>query len=145
MLDLPTLKLPEPINLAKKTINKTWFFLYEATPFFLFGTFLLSILDITGSLTWLQNILSPVIVNFLGLPKEATNVFIMGLIRRDFGTAGLASLAGIGSGESILNTTQILVGTVVITLFVCVCYKTLMKHISYLCIPYNNSIISFKT
>jgi ferrous iron transport protein B len=47
---------------------------------------------------------------WLKLPAEAASAFVMGLVRRDFGAAGLYSLA--------LNPMQIVVALVTITLFV---------------------------
>jgi len=79
---------------------------------------LISILQMTGGLSFIQQALSPIIVNLLHLPPETANVFIMGLIRRDFGAAGLAGMAGLNGGVAVLTHLQIIVSLVVITLFV---------------------------
>jgi ferrous iron transport protein B len=118
ILDLPPMRLPGLVNIIEKALHKTWQFILEAGPLFVLGTFILSVLSLTGSLDKIQEWLSPLVVNFLNLPKETANAFIMGLIRRDFGAAGLATMAGIGGAEAIMTPIQTVVSIVVITLFV---------------------------
>lgn len=118
IFDLPPIRLPDIKNVTVKSLNKTWLFILEATPLFILGTFILGVLSITGSLEKVQDALTPLVVNFLDLPKETTNAFLMGLIRRDIGAAGLAQLAGLGGSHSIMTPIQIVVSLVVITLFV---------------------------
>ena len=110
LIDLPPLRLPRPSNVAKKTLNKSYLFLVEATPLFALGALLISVLQLTGTLTTLNNILAPLTVGWLELPKEAAAAFIMGIIRRDFGAAGFADMS--------LTAAQTLVAMVTITLFV---------------------------
>jgi ferrous iron transport protein B len=57
-----------------------------------------------------QNLLMPLTVNWLGLPKESATAFIMGIVRRDFGAAGLSALT--------LTPIQTIVALITITLFV---------------------------
>jgi ferrous iron transport protein B len=118
ILDLPPMRLPDLKNVIHKTMKKTWHFLAEAGPLFVLGAFIISILSMTGALSFIQDWLSPLVVNFLQLPKETATTFIMGLIRRDFGAAGLAGMAGLGTAEAVLTPVQIVVSTIVITLFV---------------------------
>jgi len=110
LIDLPPIRLPRPSNVVKKTLNKSYLFLVEATPLFALGALLISVLQLTGTLTTLNNILAPLTVGWLQLPKEAAAAFIMGIIRRDFGAAGLADMS--------LTAAQTLVAMVTITLFV---------------------------
>ena len=117
-IDLPPMRLPLFKNVINKTLSKTKHFLIEATPLFLLGSLFISILQVSGSLIFIQKALAPLTVNLLHLPPETANVFIMGLIRRDFGAAGLAGMAGLNGGIAVLNHSQIIVSLVVITLFV---------------------------
>jgi ferrous iron transport protein B len=109
-IDLPPIRLPKLNNVLKKTWSKTWMFLKEATPLFALGAFIITLLQETGSLIVIQNVFAPVTENLLKLPKEAANAFIMGIIRRDFGAAGLSDM--------ILTPAQTIVSLVTITLFV---------------------------
>ena len=110
LIDLPPLRLPRPRNVLTKTLRKTWMFLKEVTLYFVAGALLLSVLQVTGALVALQGLLAPLTTWWLGLPAEASDAFIMGFVRRDFGAAGLYDLG--------LSSTQILVALVTITLFV---------------------------
>ena len=118
LIDLPPMRFPVLRNILDKTLLKTWHFLKESTPLFFLGSFLVSCLKISGGLNLIEKALSPLTVSLLHLPKEVSTIFIMGIIRRDFGAAGLAKMAGIGVKTAILSPTQILVCLVVITLFV---------------------------
>lgn len=110
LIDLPAIRLPLPGNVLKKTLQKTVMFLKEAVPLFIYGAVLISILEYTGLLVSLQEILSPITVTLLKLPVETSTAFIMGIIRRDFGAAGLTSIA--------MTQQQVLVSLIVMTLFV---------------------------
>jgi ferrous iron transport protein B len=58
----------------------------------------------------IQNTLYPITVGLLKLPPETSTAFIMGIIRRDFGAAGLSSIP--------MTEPQVLVSLIVMTLFV---------------------------
>lgn len=110
LIDLPPLRLPVLKNVFRKTWKKTEMFLKEAFPLFLLGAVLISIMQYTGILIAIQNVFSPLTVKLLKLPREAATAFIMGIIRRDFGAAGLYSLT--------MTPVQTLISLVSITLFV---------------------------
>ncbi len=118
IIDIPQMRLPLIANTLNKTAFRIINFIKEAVPMFLAGSLFVSILDQTGGLKLLQKLFSPIVTNFLHLPEEFANVFIMGIIRRDFGSAGLIEMAGLESGHSILNPIQILTAAIVVTLFV---------------------------
>lgn len=110
LIDLPPIRFPQLKNIILKTWQKSSLFMKEAIPLFALGALLISIIEYTGILTSLQNLLIPLTVNWLKLPKEAATAFIMGIIRRDFGAAGLTGVA--------LSPVQTLISLVVMTLFV---------------------------
>lgn len=110
LIDLPPIRLPQLKNVIMKTAQKTWMFLKEATPLFILGALLISIMQYTNILVAIQNAVAPITVGLLELPKETATAFIMGIIRRDFGAAGLTSIS--------MTQVQTLVSLVVMTLFV---------------------------
>lgn len=114
ILEIPPVRIPQLGNVLTKTYLRVKWFLKEAVPLFLIGTFALFILDKIGALLVLERFARPVVVNFLSLPAEATLSFIIGFLRRDYGAAGLYHLAK----EGMLSNIQIIVSMVVITLFV---------------------------
>ena len=112
VLDLPPMRLPNIRNIARKTWVRTVVFLQEAAPLFMLGSLLVSILQATHGLEAIQNALGPVIQAVLHLPAQTAQVFVMGLVRRDFGAAGLYFMA------DKLSAIQLLTCLMVITLFV---------------------------
>jgi len=110
LIDLPAIRLPLLDNVLKKTFQKTVMFLKEAVPLFVIGAVLISVLQYTNALTYIQQAMSPITESLLRLPRETSTAFIMGIIRRDFGAAGLTSIA--------MTQQQILVSLIVMTLFV---------------------------
>ncbi|MGI6542774.1 MAG: ferrous iron transport protein B [Limnochordia bacterium] len=110
IIDLPPLRLPRFSNVMKKTGARLSGFLLEATPIFAIGALAVSIMLETGILQWIQQLLAPITTVWLRLPAEASRAFVMGLMRRDFGAAGLYELA--------MTPQQTLVAVVTITLFV---------------------------
>jgi ferrous iron transport protein B len=114
ILELPPIRLPRLDNLLTKTWLRVKWYLGEAVPLFLAGTVLLFVLDRTGALVWLTRSLEPIVVGLLGLPRDLATVFLMGFLRRDYGAAGLFSLAD----RNALTGTQAVVALTVMTLFI---------------------------
>ncbi|MDD3653342.1 MAG: ferrous iron transport protein B [Desulfotomaculaceae bacterium] len=92
LIELPPLRLPGLQNVWKKTWTKSYQFIREAFPIFAGGALMLSLLDAYGILWSLRNLLAPVTVSWLHLPAEVADIFIMGLIRKEFGAAAVLSL-----------------------------------------------------
>jgi ferrous iron transport protein B len=114
IIEIPPFRLPKISNVVLKTISRVEWFLKEAVPLFLLGTFVLFVADKLGVLDAIVKVAEPVVVRFLTLPPEATVAFVMGFLRRDYGAAGLHQLYD----EGLLDPTQAIVSLVVITLFV---------------------------
>lgn len=114
LIDIPPLRMPRFKNVLSKTYTKSVAFLKEASPLFVIGAVLITFMDHFGILLTIQNAIAPLTEGFLKLPKEVATAFIMGIVRRDFGAAGLFKLAE----EGMLNAAQTLISLVVITLFV---------------------------
>jgi ferrous iron transport protein B len=117
LIDLPPMRMPRPRNILRKTSVRTYQFMKEATPWFLIGALAVGIMQVTGLLEVWQRALVPLTTGWLQLPSEAATAFVMGIVRRDFGAAGLYSMA--------LSPMQIVVALVTITLFV-PCIASLM-------------------
>ena len=114
IVEIPPMRIPQLSNVLIKTLARIEWYLKEAVPLFLVGTLALFLLDKAGALAWLQELASPLVNGFLGLPDAATNSFLIGFLRRDYGAAGLFALAKAGT----LDSTQVLVSLVTITLFI---------------------------
>jgi ferrous iron transport protein B len=114
ILELPPLRLPQISNIISKTLARIEWYLKEVIPIFIAGTLILFFLDRTGALIWIEKLAEPVIQEFLGLPVKATESFLIGFLRRDYGAAGLFNLAS----QGLLNNNQIVISIITITLFI---------------------------
>jgi ferrous iron transport protein B len=114
ILEIPPLRVPHLTNILVKTLARIEWYLKEAVPLFIIGTLILFLLDKARLLEKIQDVAEPVVKGWLGLPSEATEAFLIGFLRRDYGAAGLYALARGGS----MDSRQILVSLVAITLFV---------------------------
>lgn len=118
LIDLPPIRIPLFKNIVEKTFFRVWNFLSEAVPLFIISSVMISVLNFVGFLKWLQQALAPVVVNLLHLPAQFSDVFVMGLIRRDFASVGLLGMAGLEDSARTLSDLQILTASIVVTLFV---------------------------
>lgn len=114
ILELPPIRWPSLSNLLVKTMARIEWYLKEAVPLFFLGTLLLFVFAKTGLLSLIERWAAPVVQGLLGLPREATDAFLVGFLRRDYGAAGLFDLARQGH----LDPVQVVVSLVTITLFV---------------------------
>jgi ferrous iron transport protein B len=112
MTELPPMRLPVASNVLKKTWLRLKWYLQEVIPLFLMGAAAMFLLDLIGLLPWLVDAAEPLVVGWLGLPREASAAFLMGFLRRDFGATGLFAMG------SALSPAQGVVGLVTLTLFV---------------------------
>ena len=118
LIDIPPLRFPVIANTIYKTIFRVVSFLKDATPLFIIGSVMVTILNMLGALDLLQRMLAPIVVNVLNLPAVFANIFVMGLIRRDFASVGLLGMAGLGGHKAVMSQVQIVVSAVVVTLYV---------------------------
>jgi ferrous iron transport protein B len=114
ILELPLLRRPQVGNIVIKTLARVEWYLKEVIPLFILGTLILFALDKSGLLVRIEQLAAPVVVGLLGLPGEAAGAFLIGFLRRDYGAAGLFALALAGK----MDSTQIVVSLIVITLFI---------------------------
>jgi ferrous iron transport protein B len=114
ILELPPIRVPQFRNLLIKTLARLEWYLKEAVPLFALATLLLFVLDKMAILGAIQRAAEPVVQGWLGLPPRATEAFLIGFLRRDYGAAGLYLMAREGG----LDPRQMLVSLVTITLFV---------------------------
>lgn len=109
-MELPPLRVPRPSNVIKKTYTRLIWYIREVIPLFILVSIILWGLMLVGILDMVIALIAPVI-NAIGLPVEASQTFILGFFRRDYGAAGLYDIQG------ALTGVQLLVAAIVITLF----------------------------
>jgi ferrous iron transport protein B len=114
ILELPPIRRPQLGNIVVKTLARIEWYMREAVPLFLLGTLILFVMDAFRLLGLVEKAAAPVVEGILGLPAQASQAFLIGFLRRDYGAAGLYDL----SRQGLLNPVQLVVSMVTITLFV---------------------------
>ncbi len=111
-VEVPPLRWPRLGNVLRKTLARVKWYFMEVLPLFLLASVLIWFGRLTGLFGLVIRLLSwP--TRWIGMPAEAAQVFLFGFFRRDYGAAGLYDLNETGA----LNTVQLVVGTVALTLF----------------------------
>jgi len=114
VVELPPMRLPALGNVLSKTLARIEWYLKEALPLFLVGTFILFALDRVHLLDVVIRAGRPLVTGVLGLPPEASAAFLIGFLRRDFAATRLFDMSR-GGG---LDVVQLVVAMVTITLFI---------------------------
>lgn len=114
VMEIPPLRKPSLINIVSKTMARLEWYLKEVVPLFIVGTAVLFFLDKLNWLVQIRDFSSPLVVKFLGLPPDATEAFLVGFLRRDYGATHFFDMLGKGQ----LTAVQATVALVVITLFI---------------------------
>lgn len=113
-MQTPPLRLPQVREISKKTAREAVAFLQDVGPTFFWGSIAISILDYVNGFAVLRNWFSPITVGLLKLPDEATNLFILSIIKRDLGAASFYSMVN----NDRFTQPEILITLMVLTLFV---------------------------
>jgi ferrous iron transport protein B len=125
-MEVPPLRMPSLKNVLLKTYERLKWYFYEIIPVFILASLFIWIGRITYIFDFLSYILSfP--AQWAGLPKKVGEIFLYGFFRRDFGIAGLYDM------KDLLSVRQIIVSSIILTLFVpCIAqFLVMMKEIGY--------------
>lgn len=93
ILEIPAMRVPKPWPVLRMAFRKTFFFMKEAVPVFVFASLVVFLFQRLGGLDLLEHLLGPMIRQVLGLPEKSIQVFIKTMIRRESGGAELEHLA----------------------------------------------------
>jgi len=114
LMEIPPIRIPSLKNVLAKTYYRSLLFLQEAVPLFIISALGLFFADKIGLLAIIENLLSPIISAFLGLPPKFAESLIMGFIRGEAGVALLKKMVDVGA----MNHVQLVVAMVVTILFI---------------------------
>ena len=108
------LKRPNVKAIIKKTALEARDFLRESgLPFFI-GSIIISVIDYYDGFFLIRKWFDPITAGLLNLPQEATNLFILSIVKRDLGAMGFYSMVQNGH----FTQPEIVVTLIVLTLFV---------------------------
>jgi len=119
LLEVPPYRVPNISIQLKKLLMRIKCFLKEAIPYVLGGILLVNLLHVSGVISWVGKLFSPLIKGVFGLPEQTVAALIIGTVRKD---AAVALLDPIG-----LSSMQMVTAVVVLTLyFPCVATFTVL-------------------
>jgi len=106
----------------KTVLKQTWFRLVEfvtmAFPLIVVGSLVIKIVEILNLLEPIANILSPVTVEWLGLPAITGITLIFGVLRKELTLIMLATLFGTTNFAQVMTPIQMIVFTLVAMLYI---------------------------
>ena len=118
-MEISPYRIPYLNALLKKLWMRSKSFLKTAVPYMLVGVLIINLLYSLGIIAFVSNVTAPVVVNILGLPKEAVASLIIGFLRKDVAVGALLPLA--------LSLKQLIIASVVLTMyFPCVATFTVL-------------------
>jgi len=133
IMEMHSYKMPH----LKTIVKQAWFrikdFIYIAFPLIIVCSFLIKILDITNLSESIENLIKPVTVDWLGLPKFSGIALIAGIPRKELTLIMLASHGGTTNFGAILTPVQMIVFSLVTMLYIpCVAtIAALIKEIGW--------------
>jgi len=94
-LEIPAMRIPKPLAVLKMSAAKTYFFMKEAIPVFIFASAAVFVFQRIGGLEIVEKALGPIIGEVMGLPDKSIQVFIKTMIRRESGAVELQHLSAV--------------------------------------------------
>jgi ferrous iron transport protein B len=113
------MRLPRPWPIFRMSVAKTYFFMKEAIPVFIYASLAVFVFQRLGGLEVLEKAIGPLIQDVMGLPEKSIQVFIKTMIRRESGAAELDHLS------SVYTNLQLVVNLIVMT-FLAPCLNSII-------------------
>ncbi|MEA1986727.1 MAG: ferrous iron transporter B [Candidatus Marinimicrobia bacterium] len=122
-IEIPPYRIPYFKALIKKLWMRIVWFIKEAVPLVLLGVLIINILYVLHIIDFLGNLVSPIIVKLMGLPKETVGALIVGFLRKDVAVGMLIPLE--------LSMKQMVISAVILTMyFPCIAtFSVLLKEL----------------
>jgi len=148
ILEIPSLKIPSLKNVIRKTYIQLLSFVKFAWPILIVGSMFLGIMQFYRLDNVLNTILSPIVVNGLGLPKELGVTLIFGFLRKELSLIMMLQALGVGYQNllSVITREQIIVFTVFISFFipclstVAILWKEVGRKIAFISMLLNTGV-----
>jgi len=112
--ELPEARMPNLKAICVKTYYRLYWFLKEAIPIFMIAAAALFLLDKIGILDFAKTLMEPIVVSWLGLPRDILDVLILAIARHEAAAGVTLNMVDAGA----LSYTQCIVTAVLTTMFV---------------------------
>jgi ferrous iron transport protein B len=118
IMEIPSIRVPQ----FRTTLKQAWFrmrdFVYIAFPIIIASTVAIKVVELSGTLAQISDLMSPVTVLWLGLPAITGVTLIFGILRKELTLVMLAALFGTTNFASVLTPVQMLVFALVTMLYI---------------------------
>lgn len=118
IMEMPQYRMPSMSVTAKRTWIKLQHFITEAFPIMVAGNLVIQLADMAGLLNFVQIVLKPVTVGWLGLPMAVGVTLIFGILRKELTLILLASVLGTTNFALVLTPVQMFVFAFVVMIYV---------------------------
>lgn len=120
ILEIPSLRVPIPANVFRKTWIQIVSFVKFAWPLLIGGSIVLSLLAHFGADRWINDALAPLVERALGLPHELGVTLVFGFLRKELSLIMMLQALGVDYQNlmSVITREQIVVFTVFISFFI---------------------------
>jgi ferrous iron transport protein B len=120
ILEIPSLKAPSLVTMARKTYLELKSFVQFAWPLLVGGSVVLSLLQFLSLDKFLNAALSPLVVHGLGLPQPLGITLVFGFMRKELSLIMMLQALGVEYKNllTVISREQILVFTVFISFFI---------------------------
>jgi ferrous iron transport protein B len=132
IMEIPEYRIPNLKIVGRQAWYRFKDFLAVGVPFIVIGSVVIESLRIFGILDNITQFLTPLTVNWLGLPAYAGVLLILGVLRKEANLALLISFAGGAAVTAIISPLQMVVLAIVVMLYIpCISTMAVMvKEIS---------------
>jgi len=83
IMEMPPYKKPSMKNILMKTWSRTKDFIYIALPIIVAGSVIITVLDLSGFMDYMVDVVSPLTSGWLGLPAATSIPLIFGILRKE--------------------------------------------------------------
>jgi ferrous iron transport protein B len=120
ILEIPSLKVPRPGAILRKTWLQVHSFVKFAWPILIGGSLVLSLLNYVRADRWINDVLAPLVVKGLGLPHDLGVTLVFGFLRKELSLIMMLQALGVDYHGlmSVISREQIIVFTVFISFFI---------------------------
>ena len=129
IMELPSLRLPSKRVVLAQTWTRVKSIFYMVFPIYIVGGTILATMQLTGVLKPIEALLTPVTVNWLGLPPIVSVLLLFGAVRKELVVVMPAILFGTTNLATVFTPTQMIVLAFVTMIYVpCVATFAMLKR-----------------
>jgi len=124
IMPMPDYKTPQVKTILLQTWEALKEFIYIAAPIVIVSGILIQAINLAGWMPAIASVMSPVTVNWLGLPAVTGILLIFGILRKELILVMLAAYLGTTSFSDVLTSTQ-MITLAVVSMFYVPCVATI--------------------